>query len=155
MKIGRVISVVVLDQLTKYIVSHNLKLNQVVYISDFFNITFIKNKGVLFGMTSSFLSPFLIIAVNLIAITILVLWSLRPDNNIFLKIGLDLTIAGAVGNLIDRLLYGGVVDFLDFHIGKYHWPTYNVADVSITLSVIGLLILSFFQKKENNESQKV
>ncbi len=146
MKIGRVISVVVLDQLTKYIVSHNLKLNQVVYISDFFNITFIKNKGVLFGMTSSFLSPFLIIAVNLIAITILVLWSLRPDNNIFLKIGLDLTIAGAVGNLIDRLLYGGVVDFLDFHIGKYHWPAFNIADMSITIGTI-LLGIGLFRKR--------
>lgn len=146
MKIGRVISVVVLDQLTKYIVSYNLKLNQVVYISDFFNITFIKNKGVLFGMTSSFLSPFLIIAVNLIAITILVLWSLRPDNNIFLKIGLDLTIAGAVGNLIDRLLYGGVVDFLDFHIGKYHWPAFNIADMSITIGTI-LLGIGLFRKR--------
>jgi len=151
MRLGHIVSILALDQLTKYIVVHNLKLNQTVYISSFFNITFIKNKGILFGMMSSSFSPFLIIAANLIAITILILWSLRPDNNIFLRIGLNLTIAGAVGNLIDRLLYGGVVDFLDFHIGKYHWPAFNIADMSITIGTI-LLGIGFLRKRENASS---
>ena len=149
MKIGHIISIVVLDQLTKYIVTHSLKVNQSVAISSFFNITYIQNRGILFGMmNNSSFSPFLVIAANIIAIIILILWSLRPDNNFWIKEGITLIVSGAVGNLIDRLLYGGVIDFLDFHIGQYHWPAFNVADISITVGT-ALLGIGLFKEKKN------
>jgi len=151
MKIGHVVSIVVLDQLTKYIVAHSLKINQSIPISEFFNITYIQNKGILFGMMNNpSFSPFLIIAANIIAIIILILWSLKPDNNFWTKAGITLIVSGAVGNLIDRLLYGGVIDFLDFHIGKYHWPAFNVADISIT---VGTILLGIGLLKEKNVSR--
>ena len=153
MKIGPVVSIIALDQLTKYIVTHNLRLNQSIPISSFFNITYIQNKGVLFGiMNNSSLSPFLVITANIIAITILILWSLRPENNLWIRAGITLIISGAVGNLIDRLLYGGVVDFLDFHIHQYHWPSFNVADISIT---IGTILLGIGLLKEKNVSRSI
>ncbi len=142
MKLGHIISVLALDQLTKYIVFHSLKPSQSIHISNFFNVTLIKNKGILFGMlnNSPFSSPFLIISANLIAIILLILWSLRPDNNIWIRFGITLVLAGAIGNLIDRFVYGGVIDFLDFHLGRYHWPAFNVADISITIGTILLAI---------------
>lgn len=145
MRIGNIISIIVLDQITKYIVMHSIRPHQIIPVTKFFNITYIHNKGMVFGiMGNSSLSPFLFIGASILAIIILILWSLRPGNNLWINTGLSLVIGGAIGNLIDRIVFGGVIDFLDFHIGRYHWPAFNVADTAITIGTIilgiGLLL---------------
>ncbi len=150
MRIWNIISVIILDQITKYMIIHNLKLHQAIPITGFFNITYIKNTGVVFGIMSNMkqsIPPILFVVINIIAIIILILWLLKPDNNIWMNMGISLIIGGAFGNLMDRLVYGGVIDFLDFHIGKCHWPAFNIADTAITIGTILLGIGLFFKDK--------
>jgi signal peptidase II len=98
----------------------------------------VRNTGGAFGMFKSVGST-LFIAVSVMAI-IFVIWLLiRTKEGYF---GLSLILGGAIGNLIDRLRYGWVVDFIDFSVGKFHWPAFNVADSALTIGVIVVLLSS-------------
>ncbi len=144
MRLLETLSIIFLDQITKYIVITSVKGK--IKITSFFNIVCTKNKGVIFGLMSN-LSFFyvLIIAINLAAIAILLIWSFRLGNNLLASLGISFIIGGAIGNFIDRIIYGAVIDFLDFHIGKYHWPAFNIADSAITFGTI-LLAIGLFSK---------
>jgi signal peptidase II len=144
-------SVIFTDQLTKYIIKINIALyDNIIVIKNFFNITHILNPGGAFGFFASS-SPgvrkFIFLFVSSI-VALLILWFYKKcaENFIFLSIGLALIFGGAVGNLIDRFIYGKVVDFLDFYMGTYHWPAFNMADSAITIGM-GILIYHIVFKK--------
>ena len=113
-------------------------------IDGFFNITYVQNTGVAFGIFSSIISPVksvLLSVFTAFAAIVVVAYSVRsPARNRLLQVALALILGGALGNLYDRLAYGYVVDFLEFYIGTYHWPAFNIADSAITIGVVLLAL---------------
>lgn len=135
------LSVIALDQITKYMIVTSFN-NDSIEIFPFLNIVNVRNTGAAFGMFRSLGSGFFII-ISLAAIIFVVNLIMRNAYNF---IGLSLILGGAVGNLIDRLFYGKVVDFIDFSIGNFHWPAFNVADSSLTIGIGIILITSLLKK---------
>ena len=132
--------VVVLDQLTKWLVLANMPLHRsIAIIPGFFNLTHIHNPGGAFGFMatgSPGLRNLLFLGVATVAMVLIVyFYRSTPRNYPFLAGALALIFGGAVGNIIDRLRFGVVVDFLDFYVGAYHWPAFNVADSAITVGI--------------------
>jgi signal peptidase II len=143
------IGILLLDQWTKSMVVQELPLYQRVnVIQGFFDLTHVRNTGGAFGIfggEKGGLGSILFVVVSLIAIgAIVVLFLKIKENEKTLAIAFSLILSGAVGNLIDRLRYGEVVDFLDFHLSSYHWPAFNVADSAICIG-IGLMALELFK----------
>jgi signal peptidase II len=151
------IVVFVLDRLTKVLVETRFLLYESkAIIPGVFDLTHTRNTGVAFGLFSNHDSPWvpyvltLIAAIALIAILV---YSLRhPVENWKLQLGLMLVLGGAAGNLYDRINYGYVIDFLDVFYGTYHWPTFNLADSSITIG-IGFLLLEVLHKPAVQEAK--
>lgn len=148
-------AVLTLDQLTKLWIDAHFRLYEsVTVIENFFNITYVRNKGAAFGILSdtSFRIPFFI-TVGIIAAGA-ILWYLRTlhADQRRLHLALSLVFAGAVGNLIDRIRLGEVIDFLDVHWYQYHWPAFNVADSAITVGV-GLLLVDMFIEERQKKRQ--
>jgi signal peptidase II len=137
-----VFTVIALDQITKYLVSTYLSPADSIEILPFLHLVIIKNIGAAFGMFKNFGSSFFI-GISAIAI-IFVIWLLITSKYNF--VGLSLVLGGAIGNLIDRILYGKVIDFIDFSVGRFHWPAFNVADSSLTIGIIVILLTSFYRK---------
>ncbi len=133
--------VLVLDQLTKYFVSRAFALYESVEITSFFNLVLVHNRGAAFSFLSeaggwqrSFFIVLALVASGWIV------WLLRkhPQETLFC-FALSLVLGGALGNVIDRVLFGAVVDFLDFHAFGYHWPAFNVADMGISCGAVLLI----------------
>lgn len=143
--------IVLLDQVTKYLIKINVGLyERVVVIRHFFDITHILNPGGAFGFfaaSSPEVRKFIFLFVSS-AVALLIVWFYQKIARqfVFLSFGLALIFGGAVGNLIDRFMYGKVVDFLDFYIGKHHWPAFNIADSAITIGMGILLYHILFNK---------
>lgn len=134
-----------LDQLTKRAVQSSLSPYQSKpVIQDFFHLTYVTNDGMAFGLSMPGGRSILLILS--ILLTIFIFWFLWQERNghALVRIGLALILAGAFGNLLDRVLYGKVVDFLDFMIGDFHWYIFNVADSSVTIGMILFIFHSFF-----------
>jgi len=149
---GLVLSFVIvgLDQLSKWwIVEYVMNPPQRIEVTSFFNLVLAHNRGVSFGMfaTGSETGKWILVAVATVISLFLVrwLWQARQPLSI---IALGLIIGGAVGNIIDRVLIGAVVDFLDFHVAGWHWPAFNVADTAICIGAAGLIFDSIFSKEE-------
>jgi signal peptidase II len=137
--------ILLLDQWTKSMIVQKLRLYQrVEVIQGFFNIIHVRNTGGAFGIfggEKGEIGSILFVVVSLIAIGAIVFLIIKiKDNERTLALSLSLVLSGAIGNLIDRLHYGEVVDFLDFHLSAYHWPAFNVADSAICIG-IGLMAL--------------
>jgi len=128
--------VFIADQLTKYGVRSSLDLFQSRRITSFFNIVYVENTGSAFGLFRSLGNVFFVTIAVVAVITVVFLLVKDHDN----RLAFSLILGGAVGNLSDRLLYGHVVDFLDFHLGGMHWPAFNIADSALTL---GIALLAF------------
>lgn len=146
-----VLALVALDQATKLLVSRAVDLYESIpVIPGFFNITRIHNKGAIFGAFSRSDSRLVFWALTLASLTALLLvvayFLKTPPSDRLLKIALSLILAGALGNLTDRVLRGHVIDFLDLHIGNAHWPFFNAADSCITIGAF-LILLIFFRRK--------
>lgn len=147
--VGWLVVIVVVDQLTKIIVDRSMPLYHSIPIVDgFFSLTYVRNTGAAFGIFAGsaeiFRRPFLI-AVSLVAIGFIFTMLKRlPDNEKGLSTALAFIVGGAIGNLIDRLIYGEVIDFLDCFWGSYHWPAFNIADSFITIGV-GLTIYCLYR----------
>jgi signal peptidase II len=137
-----VATVIALDQITKYMIVTSFHTHDSIEIFPFLNIVNVRNTGAAFGMFRSLGSGFFII-ISLAAIIFVVNLIMRNAYNF---IGLSLILGGAVGNLIDRLFYGKVVDFIDFSVGNFHWPAFNVADSSLTIGIGIILITSLIKK---------
>lgn len=138
-------SVVVLDQLTKGIILARLDLyHSIPVVPGFFNITHVQNPGGAFGFLaqqSPLVRGIVFLLMSFLAVC-LIFWFYRntPATHRFLALGFALIFGGAIGNLIDRLRFGKVVDFLDFYIGAWHWPAFNVADSAITTGIAIFLL---------------
>ncbi|MCY7295939.1 signal peptidase II [Alteromonas sp. a30] len=135
-----------LDQFTKQLVLKNMALYDSIQIVPFFNFTYVQNHGAAF----SFLSDaggwqrWLFTGIALF-VSALILWWLKQTkrDQVLLPIAFSLILGGALGNLFDRLVYGYVVDFLDVYYQTWHWPAFNIADCSIFLGAVGLLVDAF------------
>lgn len=132
--------IILVDQVTKGLVMQKFLLHEnLEVIPGFFNLTYIRNTGGAFGVLAgeaSRLRTGLFLAISCVALGIIFfLYTRIPPGKTWLDAGLAMTFGGALGNLIDRLRFGEVVDFLDFHIGTLHWPTFNVADSAISVGV--------------------
>jgi len=152
-----IVTVVVLDQLTKYWVQNYFMLYESKeIIPGLFNLVYFRNTGAAFGMFSG--SPnlwrqifFIVVAIIALAILIFIYRKFGRVSKLY-SLGLGMIAGGAIGNnLIDRVCYGSVVDFLDFYINNYHWPAFNVADSSITIGVSLLLFHIIFREKSGDQ----
>jgi len=134
-------SIIFLDQITKLIAVKFLQINTpFVLIKNFLNLTLVYNRGAAFGMFKNQLLTFIFISALAI---IFIVYNLKNKRNSFIfKISLSLILAGAIGNLIDRLRFGFVIDFLDFRI----WPVFNLADSAITIAALLLSWELLFKK---------
>lgn len=142
---------VVIDQVSKYIVSriNSVKSLHYIVIDGFFNITYAENKGAAFSILQGKRIYFIII--TFVVIIGLVIYLLKEKVKGLEKICLILIMAGAIGNLIDRIIHGYVIDFLDFNIFGYDFPIFNVADSYITVGVI-LFILNELMKGNKKDA---
>ncbi len=151
--------VIGLDQLTKYFVVQKFILGESIpVVVNFFNITYVQNKGAAFGILSqadpSFRVPFFMIVPIAALVSIAYVFRKVPAQDLVLSAALSLVISGAVGNFIDRLTMGYVVDFLDFHWHwSYHFPAFNVADSAICIGV-GILMLDVLSRDRSLSIKK-
>ena len=135
----------ILDQWSKHIVDGSMQLYQSIPVIPYFNLTYVHNTGAAF----SFLSQaggwqrWFFAGLALTVSVVITIWLARlKKHEILLAVALSLVLGGAVGNLIDRLLYGYVIDFLDVYYQDWHWPAFNIADSAITLGVSLMLLES-------------
>ena len=138
--------IIIFDQLTKQLVETSFMVYETLSVLPFFNLTLAYNEGAAF----SFLSDqggwqrwFFAFVAALVTV-VLVVWLSRLKDEKVLAISLSLVIGGAIGNLIDRLMLGYVIDFLDFFYAQYHWPAFNVADIAISVGVFLMFVDALF-----------
>ena len=147
--LGLAVLIVLVDQATKLAVLARFALGESLPVTPFFNLVLVYNKGAAFSFlagAAGWQTPLLVgIALAAIAIVTWMLW--RNPSRLILDIGLSFILGGAIGNLIDRIAYGQVVDFLLFHLYGWSYPAFNVADSAITVGAALLIIESFFPKK--------
>ncbi|MBS3954937.1 MAG: signal peptidase II [Methylomicrobium sp.] len=144
----------VLDQLSKWAVKASMQLYESIDILPFFKLTYVHNTGAAF----SFLSEaggwqrWFFAGMAFVVSGVIVVWIMRlKENETLLAIALSLVLGGAIGNLIDRLAYGYVIDFLDVYYQTWHWPAFNIADSAITVGVMLMLAESFGFGKPKSE----
>lgn len=144
--------VLLADQWSKGIVARSFEVHQSKsVIEGFFDLTYVQNSGAAFGLFASVDSSVKAIVLNSVAVIVFLvvsLYALRSSHrSVRLQLGFALILGGAVGNLMDRVRFGYVVDFLDFSISGHHWPAFNVADAAICVGV-GLLFLDMLRGDE-------
>ena len=145
-----IIFLILIDQCMKIFISKIMLSNSFkdMQLLPFLNIVFVRNTGVSFGMFSEWgiLGRYFFSIFSIVIGSLLILLSIFSDTKLF-RISLGLISSGALGNAIDRVYFGGVIDFIDFFIYNFHWPAFNFADIFITLGVILLLFDNIFFKK--------
>lgn len=140
--------VVVVDRLSKHALKGILtERSGVEVIPGFFDLVVVWNRGVSFGLLGEGALPPWALSLVAVGITIALFLWLRRVVLRWSAIAIGLVIGGAVGNVVDRALWGAVFDFADFHVGRWHWPAFNVADAAIVLGVAGLLMESLFRPR--------
>lgn len=142
------IGVFALDQTTKRLVEAVFsESTRAIIVAPFFNLVLSHNRGISFGLLRSehAYAPYVLVFVTLTIVTGLAVWLWRSDSAIE-RLGLSAILGGAVSNAVDRLADGAVTDFLDFHMGAYHWPAFNLADTAIFCGVAALLFGSVWPK---------
>ncbi len=144
-------AVVLLDQFLKAYIGATMNLHESIPVIDgYFNITYVKNPGAAFGFLANsapeFRSLFLITVTVIAIVLILYFISKNTAKEVLLTFSLSLILGGAVGNLIDRIRFGEVTDYLDFYISSYPWPAFNVADSAISLGAI-VLVVEIFRRR--------
>ena len=145
--------IILLDQISKFIVDRTMALNHSIpVIQNLFSLTYIRNTGAAFGILAgsdaAFRLPILIV-FSLLAIGFIGMMLRRlPESEKGLITALTFIMGGAIGNLVDRVVYGEVIDFLDFYWSQFHWPAFNFADSFISL---GVLITSYYLIRSKGE----
>ena len=132
------------DQLSKLFIVKSLYVGESINILPFFNIVHVRNRGVTFGLLSGKLQPIVFVILALIVVGFLINYARKNESHRSL---ISLIVGGAIGNVIDRIAYGSVIDFLDFHLGSYHWPAFNIADSAIVIGVFLLFCISYLEEK--------
>lgn len=157
--IGPAITAVILDQLSKHLVlqhfgEHGCADHREI-VTAFFDLVLTCNHGMSFGMfnTSAGVSVplFVLAAVGIVAI--LVFWLSRVQSEM-LSVAIGLIVGGAIGNVVDRLMYGGVIDFLYFHLGSWYWPAFNIADSAICIGVAIMLFDGLFARHQGLQAKR-
>jgi signal peptidase II len=142
---------VLIDQITKFYIKHIFDLYETKeIIPGFFNLTFVLNPGAAFGFLAKLDDSYrqiFFITITAIAIFIVTYLMYKEIDHKLRAFAYTLILSGAIGNFIDRIYLGSVVDFLDFYIQNYHWPAFNVADSCITVGIFFLFIDILFKKK--------
>lgn len=151
--LGLALAVVLLDQLSKWLVlTQAMTPPRFVEVTSFFNLSLVWNRGVSFSMLNLEAAywPWILSAVALAISGALVawLWSLAAT---LPAVGVGLIIGGALGNVVDRVRFGAVMDFLDFHYAGYHWPSFNLADTSIGIGVAAVLVDALFGRRVSHK----
>ena len=141
------LALILLDLITKYVVTVNLSNNNYLDINSFLTIVNVKNYGVSFGIFANILpSWFLIVIASLVTLTVVYL--LKLSKNSYEKRAYFIIIAGAIANITDRFMNGYVVDFISLNYKEFYWPAFNLADIYITIGIIMLLMSFFIKSKE-------
>lgn len=148
--------VLLLDRITKiFVINLRFPRDELVFnVFPGFNLTKVWNKGIVFGVLGDGqVGPWILVFLkSLVLIMIYIyarkMWNLSRDK-VFM-IGLGLIFGGGLGNLIDRIFWGAVFDFIDLHLGRYHWPSFNLADVGITIGVFIIVLKVLFSKSLKN-----
>ncbi len=155
--LGVAFVVVVLDQLTKTLVTAHMALHQSIPLIDgFFSLTYVRNTGAAFGFLAGRIEelrvPFFLIVSS--GAVVVLLWFVRsvPADRRWMIAACGAVLGGAVGNMVDRLAFGEVIDFLDVYAGSYHWPTFNLADSAITIGVLVLTLDALRQPSVPHQS---
>ncbi len=154
MKVLFVSAILVLaDQISKTIVVNTMSLYESIpVIQNFFHFTYITNDGMAFGINFPF-GYYIFTSVSILLTLFLFwyLWSVRT-HSIVIRLGISFIIAGAIGNLIDRIFLGAVIDFLDFMIGNFHWYVFNLADSYVTVGMVLVLVDSIILEKKRESA---
>lgn len=149
-----IFSIFIIDRITKiYVVSVNGKNSyEDLYSSKFLNINLIWNEGIAFGLFSFNQNNLYNLLTLIISIIVIVILKMIINSYGIKKYGLMMIFGGALGNLFDRIFYKAVPDFIDFHIGEFHWFVFNVADIFITIGVIIMILFeTIFNERKKNE----
>lgn len=139
------------DQVTKMLIARNIFLNSSVeVIPGFFQLVHIRNRGAIFGLFNQSGNQLVYLILTLASLTALGLviyyFFKTPVDEKFLMVSLSLILAGALGNFIDRIIRGYVIDFLDFSLKGWHWPSFNVADSCISIGAVMLIFVFLFKR---------
>ena len=153
---GLIAVVIALDQWSKWLVKSSFNLYQSKpVIQDFFHFTYVTNDGMAFGLElPGGKHVLLVMTVLLTGFIVGFLWK-EKDGHPFVKYGLALILSGAVGNLMDRIIHGTVVDFMDFMIGDFHWYIFNVADSAVTIGMVLFIYHSLLLEKKISKSESL
>ena len=146
-----IFSIFLIDQVSKYYIINILEFqNDVIYLSSFLNLQLIWNEGIAFGLLSFENDLYYNSITFVIIIVILILLFLIKNDDQY-SYFYSIIVGGALGNLIDRIRYSSVPDFIDFHISNFHWFVFNIADIFVSLGVICLIVAEIFFNKNVNE----
>ena len=145
-----------LDRISKiYIISLNNKdYDSIIFQSKYLNIDLIWNEGIAFGLFSFNRTDLYNFLTIIISAVILIIFIMVIKNIGLKKYSLMMILGGAVGNLYDRIFFKAVPDFIDFHIGEFHWFVFNIADIFITLGVIFMILLELIDNNKNKDYEK-
>ena len=148
--------IVIADQISKSIVKYSMHLYESIpVIPGFFHFTYVVNRGMAFGIDLPIgIGIFSFLSIIISCFLVFILWRER-ENILLVRIALALILGGAIGNLIDRILFSEVVDFLDFMIGDYHWYIFNIADSAVTVGIILMLWHSVFIKDKVQSTHRI
>lgn len=139
----------IIDIVSKLIVSNLMNVHDsIIIIKDFFYITYVRNTGAAWSILANNIWLIIIVSLVIISVIILYIYKNRPKAK-FEVVGYSLILGGAIGNFLDRIVYGYVIDFLDFYIFGYDYPIFNLADIFIVLGVI-LLVIHTWRCKDGN-----
>ena len=136
------LAIIVLDQLTKVYFNTAYQYGQRVHLLPFFDFTLVYNRGAAFSFLAAAggWQRWFFTLLGVVAATVIVVLLKRHNGQKMFCLSLSLILGGALGNVIDRVIYGHVIDFLDFHVGGWHWPAFNVADSAICVGAVLLVI---------------
>jgi len=136
LSVSLIAAVVIIDQFTKFLINANLPLKKsIVVVDGFFNIVHVRNTGGAFSILSGAGSTFFMISSSIALIIVLIYLVKIPRDKLWLITSLSLIAGGAIGNMIDRVRFGEVIDFIDLFYRDHHWPAFNIADSAITTGI--------------------
>lgn len=149
--------VVILDQVTKYLIRNSMKIfDSIIIIKDILKITYIENTGISFGLLGGADNPVkrwaLVAVVSIAVIMITVYWILNIKNSFLFNLSCGLIVGGAFGNLIDRILKGSVTDFIEVGYKDLTWPVFNMADTFVSIGVFLFVVYFIFFEGKNGAS---
>ncbi|MAV63618.1 MAG: signal peptidase II [Candidatus Marinimicrobia bacterium] len=139
---------ILLDLISKFIVKNNLVLNQAIELNKYFDLVYVQNYGVSFGILSNAVPHWFLIIIGLL-IVFLIFYLMYISRKKSEKLAYFIIIIGAISNILDRTINTYVIDFISIHYGNYYWPAFNLADIYITIGII-MLLVSFFKISDRN-----